>query len=75
MSDFNIGVLVAFLLLGCCIGVFAWAINVPGENVSCDNLALLTNQQIQPIIGKDGCEIFVADKYWIPFDQWLEEMQ
>jgi hypothetical protein len=79
MDEFKIGAevgaLLTVIMLVCCIGLFSWVMDIPTESVSCDNLALITNQQVQPIDGKDGCEIFVADKYWIPFDQWLEEMQ
>jgi len=75
MSDSTVGFLFGLVIALCWVGLLAWAINAPGESISCDNLALITNQQVQPIDGKDGCEIFVADKYWIPFNQWLKEIQ
>jgi hypothetical protein len=75
MKDFCVTFTIATIILLIAIAFLCWVIDAPVETVSCDNLILITNQKIRPIAYKDGCEILVADKYWIPFDQWLEEMQ
>jgi hypothetical protein len=75
MNNFTLGVLCGALLVICVGGFAIWTTSDPFEAISCDSLEMLTSQKIQPIKNKDGCEIFVADKYWIPFDQWLKEMQ